>query len=210
MTLISYASKGLLEEIDTLKQMAERESERAVLRIHNQRKAALEHEALNTSLYIEYPEMRKIVPGRMDREARKLLGRLNTAWVYCRDNVDRTQGISIRDLEVIQGIIVDTGELGMRKGDVVFNVPHEIPAPSYALVPSLMDGLFTNLRRLKEIVHPVEYATYLLTFTSAIHSSFYGWEWENYPACTKFPVGGKWLCPSRYRATRTLGIFFFA
>ena len=70
-----------------------------------------------------WEEMEQIIPGRMDREAKKLLQRLNTAWVYCKDNVSKEIGISIRDLEVIQGIIVSEGELGVRIADVVFDIP---------------------------------------------------------------------------------------
>lgn len=166
---VSYVSGDLLKEIDSLKQKLSSYSDKKILLVHNQRRAALEHEALNTSLCIEYPGMQQVIPGRMGREAKKLLQRLNTAWVYCRDNVDKDEGISIRDLEVVQGIIVSQGELGVRVAEVEFNVPHEIPAPTYTLVPKLMGELFTNLRQLKDKIHPVEYAAYMHLHLLYIH-----------------------------------------
>ena len=166
---ISYTSGDLLKEIDCLKLKLDSYFDGKIFRVHNQRRAALEHESLNTSLYIEYPEMEQIIPGRMDREAKKLLQRLNTAWVYCKDNVSKEIGISIRDLEVIQGIIVSEGELGVRIADVVFDIPHEIPAPKYTLVPKLMEELFTNLQELKDKIHPVEHAAYMHLHLLYIH-----------------------------------------
>lgn len=135
--------------------------------MHNQRYEALQQDALNTSLYIEYPEatpgpahQQHSPRGRFNRDAKRLLRRLNMAWLYCLDNVGKDT-LTQRDVEVIQGIIVPEGKLGLRDHDVTFTVPHEVEAPRHEDVPRYMGELFSEMRKRAETTHPVELAAYL-------------------------------------------------
>ena len=169
MTVQSYISQEALREIDALRKKINEQRSEHIIKLHNQRRTALEKEALNTSFFIEYPESQYAPGTHKDRETRKLVRRLEGAWRYCLDTIRSTDEITTRELEIIQAIILPEGRLGIRTEEVTFNVPHEIPAPTSKLVPKYLEELFTEVKGLKEKLHPVELAAYYHLHLLYIH-----------------------------------------
>ncbi len=165
---ISYIAESTLQDLDKLKREIDNSKNERILKQHNQRYSALEHEALNTSLYIECPEYTHSSRRRLDRDAKRLLRRLNTAWWYCTDNIDKDT-LTPRDVEVIQSIIVPEGKVGLRQHDVTIAVPHEVATPRYEDVQKLMAELFKETNELASTTHPVELAAYLHLHLLWIH-----------------------------------------
>jgi prophage maintenance system killer protein len=164
-----YVSGRVLAEIDALKAQLDTSQGEKAVKLHNQKKAALQNDALNTSLYLEYPEFRprsRHQPGRFDREAKKLLKRLEGAWCYCI-NITEDTPLSIRDLEVIQGIIVEEGDLGLRKGDV--EIKGKLPFPPYESVPAYLADALKNAENMRAQAHPVEIAAYTHLHIAYVH-----------------------------------------
>ncbi len=182
MEPISYISQDTLQNLDELKSKISGYKREPILTLHNQRYEALQQEALNTSLYIEYPEAIPTTAegtstpdkhhhssrGSFGRDAKRLLRRLNTAWWYCLDNVGKDT-LTQRDVEVIQGIIVPEGKLGWREHDITFTVPHEVEAPRHEDVPRYMRELFSEMKKRADTVHSVELAAYLHLHLLWIH-----------------------------------------
>jgi hypothetical protein len=171
MSKISYISGSVLSEIDQLKYKLDSYRGERSIKLHNQRKTFLEHEAINTSLFIEYPELKGIPQGRMDRDARKLLKRLQTAWKYCVQNIDCNGDPNQRDLEIVQAIIRPEGKLGIRKGDDECGIDlHDaIQPPPTLLVQQYINEMFDNLVLLRSEAHPIETASFLHLHTLYIH-----------------------------------------
>lgn len=166
----SYISDGTLQKIDALKTRIEGYKGQKAIRLHNQRRAVLESESLNTSLYIEYPDLAHVARGHRDRETRKLLKRLETAWGYCIGAFQEDNEITKRDLEIIQGILVSEGEVGVRQGNVEINYPgSHNPPPGGNLVQNLLSTLLQEQKGRAKNLHPVEAAAYIHLHLLYIH-----------------------------------------
>lgn len=168
MDKLSYISGATLTRIDYLKEKVDSYKGKRAIQRHNQRRRALEHESLNSSYFIEYPQNAHSTKRHLSKTDKKLLKRLESAWNYSVGNCPDGH-ISQRDLEVMQAIIVPEGELGIRTIEVDVTLPDSVNPPPVLLVQECLDEMYQFLGTRGSTLHLVEKAAYMHLELAYIH-----------------------------------------
>lgn len=165
----SYLSEETIENLELLKRDVGSQHRCCVLRRNNQRRKALEAEALNTSYFIEYPEaLHSNRTGRKSRKTRRDLRNLESAWGFCRDEVGQ-QRLTRENLIEVQRRILGQPSAAYRKHDVKISLPDSVPPPPVQYVKEYMEDTFGKLVQMETSSHPVERAAFAHLSISFVH-----------------------------------------